>query len=122
QRLGRVAFVSGDRLKEGVFPLWTTVANIAIGRIVRRSPLAFVSDRADIKAMQASTDRLRLDATRLRSDILDLSGGNQQKALVARALFADAPIVLLDDPTRGVDVAAKRDFYGLVDEMAGAEA
>ncbi len=49
-----------------------------------------------------------------------MSGGNQQKALVARALVAEAPILLLDDPTRGVDVAAKRDFYRLTAEIAQA--
>jgi ribose transport system ATP-binding protein len=61
---------------------------------------------------------LRLDVDRLKSGILELSGGNQQKALVARALVADTPIILLDDPTRGVDVAAKRDFYRLTAEIA----
>ncbi|TPN62292.1 ATP-binding cassette domain-containing protein, partial [Mesorhizobium sp. B1-1-5] len=52
------------------------------------------------------------------SNILELSGGNQQKALVARALVADTPIVLLDDPTRGVDIATKQDFYRLCNDIA----
>ena len=68
--------------------------------------------------MSPAAERLRLDVDRLKSGILELSGGNQQKALVARALVADAPIILLDDPTRGVDVAAKRDFYQLTAEIA----
>ncbi|MDQ0390536.1 ATP-binding cassette domain-containing protein [Labrys monachus] len=115
---GKASFVSGDRQKEGVFPLWTVLANIGLGRIVGRAPLAWISDAAERAAMQPVTDRLQLDAGRLRSGILDLSGGNQQKALVARALVTDAPIVLLDDPTRGVDVAAKQDFYALARAMA----
>ena len=68
--------------------------------------------------MSPAAERLRLDIDRLKSGILELSGGNQQKALVGRALVADAPIILLDDPTRGVDVTAKRDFYSLTAEIA----
>ena len=120
ERTGKASFVSGDRQKEGVFPLWTVLANIGLGRVAQRPSLALVSDAAERDAMRPMTDRLQLDAARLKFGILDLSGGNQQKALVARALVTDAPIVLLDDPTRGVDVAAKRDFYALAREMAQA--
>ena len=62
---------------------------------------------------------LRLDVNRFSSRILELSGGNQQKALVSRAVVALSPIVLLDDPTRGVDIATKRDFYRLCSQLAG---
>src|SRR5699024_8530127 len=48
----------------------------------------------------------------------ELSGGNQQKAMVARALACNTEIVLLDDPTRGVDVAAKQDFYATIEDIA----
>ena len=59
-----------------------------------------------------AAEQLQLDPSRFDSAILELSGGNQQKALVARAVAAKAPIVLLDDPTRGVDIAAKQTSTG----------
>ncbi|WP_027167575.1 ATP-binding cassette domain-containing protein [Mesorhizobium sp. WSM3224] len=108
-------FISGDRQKEGVFPLWSVLSNISIGALARRPALGVVSDR-DTASRAAS--RLRLDDRRFQSNITELSGGNQQKALVARALVADTPVILLDDPTRGVDIATKQDFYRLCNEVA----
>src|SRR5262249_36826411 len=59
ERKGRAAFVSGDRQREGVFPLWTVLGNIALGRIVQRMPLGLISDKAERLAMRTSTDRLQ---------------------------------------------------------------
>ncbi|MBV9653055.1 MAG: ATP-binding cassette domain-containing protein [Acetobacteraceae bacterium] len=117
---GRAAFVSGDRQKEGVFPLWDVLANIALGRIGDRWPLAPVSERNEREAALAPARKLKLDPARFGSPILDLSGGNQQKALVARALVGTSDIILFDDPTRGVDVGAKADFYTLIGDVARA--
>jgi ribose transport system ATP-binding protein len=117
-RNGEASFVSGDRLREGVFPLWSVLANIGLGQIAGLPMFRLLSGEEERRVAFPAAERLRLDVDRLKSGILDLSGGNQQKALVARALVADAPIILLDDPTRGVDVAAKRDFYQLTAEIA----
>jgi ribose transport system ATP-binding protein len=105
------SFIAGDRAKEGVFALWDVLSNISIGRISSRQPLAHISDETERRAVLDPAAKLRLAESRLSSNILELSGGNQQKALVARALVADQPVILLDDPTRGVDVATKQDFY-----------
>ncbi|WP_245686646.1 ATP-binding cassette domain-containing protein [Paracoccus tibetensis] len=117
-RDGTAAFVAGDRQKEGIFPLWDVLANIAIGRWAGLPGLSRVDRAADRVAALEPAKRLRLDPARLMSTIGDLSGGNQQKALVARALVGDAKVVLLDDPTRGVDIATKQDFYNLLHELA----
>jgi ribose transport system ATP-binding protein len=119
-RRGHVSFVSGDRQKEGVFPLWNVLNNIAVGRLNRRSPLGLVSETAERTAARGAVLRLKLDPTRFDSPIVNLSGGNQQKALLARALVGDAATILFDDPTRGVDVAAKEDFYLLIGDVARA--
>jgi len=113
-----VAFVAGDRQKEGVFPLWDVLGNIAVGRWAGRAGLARLDPAADRAAALDPARRLRLDPGRLTSPIGELSGGNQQKALVARALVGQAPVILLDDPTRGVDVATKQDFYRLLHDLA----
>jgi ribose transport system ATP-binding protein len=118
QREGAVSFVSGDRQREGVFPLWTVLSNISLGSFAAGSPLRVVTKSIEQSVALTAAERLRLDSNRLASGILELSGGNQQKALMARALVSEASIILLDDPTRGVDIAAKRDFYKLVSEVA----
>lgn len=119
-RLGPVSFVSGDRQREGVFPLWSVLENVGIGRIAGRLEISPISAAAERSAAAPVIERLRLDLSRLSSNILELSGGNQQKALVARALAADAEVILLDDPTRGVDLSAKSEFYGVVADAADA--
>lgn len=118
KRLAPASFVSGDRQNEGVFPLWSVLANIAIGRIATRTELSLVSDRKERLAATPAAESLRLDASRFDSGILELSGGNQQKALLSRAVATLTPIILLDDPTRGVDIATKQDFYRLCGELA----
>ncbi len=118
ERIGAVSFVSGDRQREGVFPFWSVFANIDIERIGRRFALTPFARPEDAPAIRDAAGQLRLDPGRFASGILDLSGGNQQKALVGRALVSDSPTILLDDPTRGVDVAAKADFYGLFADAA----
>ncbi|MBZ9734530.1 MULTISPECIES: ATP-binding cassette domain-containing protein [unclassified Mesorhizobium] len=117
-RYAEAGFIAGDRQKEGVFPLWSVLSNISIGALARRSALGVVSERANSDTAKGAASKLRLDDTRFQSNITELSGGNQQKALVARALVADTPIILLDDPTRGVDIATKQDFYRLCNEVA----
>ena len=63
-------------------------------------------------------ERLRLKCASPDAAVGSLSGGNQQKALLARWLFADPDILFLDDPARGIDVAAKEDIYRLIHELA----
>jgi ribose transport system ATP-binding protein len=115
-----VSFVSGDRQREGVFQLWSVLENIGIGRIAGWPDISPISSKAELAAAAPTIERLQLDPTRLQSNILELSGGNQQKALVARALAGHGEVVLLDDPTRGVDVNAKAEFYGVVADVASA--
>ncbi|MCB1815436.1 MAG: ATP-binding cassette domain-containing protein [Candidatus Competibacteraceae bacterium] len=118
ERYASAGFITGDRQKEGIFPLWNVLENISIGRIARRSWSGFVSDETEARAATKPAQQLRLDKGRFESGILELSGGNQQKVLVARTLATDSSIVLLDDPTRGVDIATKQDFYRLCEQIA----
>jgi ribose transport system ATP-binding protein len=113
---GRMAFVSGDR-GAGVFPLWALSFNISIGALSRVMRRGAVSRKAEVGLTAHWLQRLAIRG-RAESGILDLSGGNQQKVLIARALAAGASVILLDDPFRGVDISTRQDTYRLIREEA----
>ena len=117
---GKRSVVSGDRQRDGVFPLWSISDNISIGSQSARARRGLIDSRADDALASQWRERIDIRTPDINMPILSLSGGNQQKALFARALASDASIVLMDDPMRGVDVETKRAVYALVREQADA--
>ncbi len=115
---GSLALVAGDRQSDGIFPLWSIAKNIGIRslRSLRRGPLL---DSAKERALAVAwRQRINIRTPDIENGILSLSGGNQQKALFARALASEAQIVLMDDPLRGVDVGTKQEIYQMIREEA----
>ena len=108
---GPVAYVSGDRQREGVFPLWSVGHNITVGLMGLLSRLGIVKPGEERRVADEWRQRIDIRTPDMGRPILDLSGGNQQKALIARALAGRARVVLFDDPMRGVDVGTKRELY-----------
>lgn len=119
-RRAPAAYVAGDRRKEGVFPCWSTLHNVTVSRQARRGALRPVRPGAEQVWAEPWRERFRFTRSALERPILQLSGGNQQKALMSRALVDDAPVILLNDPTRGVDVGVKREFYQVLRDAAAA--
>ena len=111
---GATAMVPGDRVADGVFPLWSIARNITARALpsLRRGPL--LDPARETGLAEEWRRRLGLVTEDVANPILSLSGGNQQKALFARALASEATIILMDDPMRGVDVGTKRDVYALI--------
>jgi ribose transport system ATP-binding protein len=108
----RAAFVAGDRQVDGVFPLWSILWNTTTTVLPHMTRRGGFVDRAAEAAFGAEwRERLAIRAPGMDVPILSLSGGNQQKALFARALGSRAPVVLMDDPMRGVDIGTKQDVY-----------
>ncbi len=114
---GKVAFVSGDRVKEGIFPLWSIDDNVTISSLARYTRYCILSVRPLAELARRWFDRLKIRAPSGAAVITSLSGGNQQKALIARALATEAEVILLDDPTRGVDLKTKSELYDLFREL-----
>jgi len=121
-RAGRVkvAFVAGDRGRDGVFPVWSIAQNLDVrwllGGAKRRRGLVDLAAARDV--VEGWRAKIGIRGASMNAGILSLSGGNQQKVLFARALASDADLILMDDPTRGVDVGTKRDIYRLVHDEA----
>ena len=110
----RAAFVAGDRLREGVFPLWSILDNLTIRSLEALSRHGVVSAHDARSLARLWSERLKVKTPSIDDPILSLSGGNQQKVLFARALASDAEVICLDDPMRGVDVATKNEVYKLI--------
>jgi ribose transport system ATP-binding protein len=117
---GTVAVVAGDRQNDGVFQLWSINKNISIGSLAELVRRWLVDGGAESQLGATWKDRLAIQTPNMDNPILSLSGGNQQKALFARALASKADIILMDDPMRGVDVGTKHEVYGLIRREADA--
>lgn len=115
---GKVAYVAGDRKKEGIFPLWSISDNTIISTIARSPLFKPLSSEYVSGLVNLWNRRLKTKCETTEDLIVSLSGGNQQKVLIARAMASDADIILLDDPTRGVDVATKKELYEVFREAA----
>ena len=113
RRLG-VILVPEERKSEGLFTGLTTMANISLPVINQASRLHLVNQASERRLVETVTPAVKLPERYLRLSISALSGGNQQKAILARALLAGAKCLLLFDPTRGVDVGAKQHIYAMM--------
>ena len=113
-----VALVAGDRQTDGIFPLWSIAENIGIRSLKALRQGWFISPERERELAARWQQRIGIRTPDLDNNILSLSGGNQQKALFARALGSDARIILMDDPMRGVDVGTKLEVYDLLREEA----
>ena len=108
------AMVAGDRQTDGIFPLWSIAANISIGSLRDMVRHLLIEPKAEVELAEEWRRRIGIRTPDMQSNILSLSGGNQQKALFARALGSTAQIVLMDDPMRGVDVGTKQEVYAIL--------
>ena len=117
---GTVAVVAGDRQSDGVFPLWSIEKNISVGSMSEMLQRWLIDGGQERELGATWKDRLSIQTPDMENPILSLSGGNQQKALFARALGSRADIILMDDPMRGVDVGTKNEVYGLIRDEAAS--
>jgi ribose transport system ATP-binding protein len=109
-----VALVAGDRQSDGVFPGWSIAHNIGVRSLKKFRSGPLLSPRLESELANAWRERIKIRTPEVHNNILSLSGGNQQKALFARALGSDARIMLMDDPMRGVDFGTKLEVYDLI--------
>ncbi|WP_457150203.1 sugar ABC transporter ATP-binding protein [Mesorhizobium sp. P5_C1] len=113
-----VALVAGDRQSDGIFPQWSIAQNIGIRSLARLRNGLLISPQREAELAAVWQKKIGIRTPDMNDNIFSLSGGNQQKALFARALGSDAQIVLMDDPMRGVDIGTKLEVYDLVQEEA----
>jgi ABC-type sugar transport system ATPase subunit len=115
-----LVLLTSDRKSSGIIPELSVAHNAALASLDRFSnQLGWVDDAKEHAAVRELTDGFRLRAPSLSAPVRTLSGGNQQKVCLARCMLAQPRVLLLDEPTRGIDVAAKADVYELIREWVG---
>jgi ABC-type sugar transport system ATPase subunit len=115
-----VAYVPRDRRKASIFPSLPIIENFAVTTLAADSRGGLLSAKSRQRRFDRYRERLGIRLGRPDDAITTLSGGNQQKVILARWLATEPEVLLLNDPTRGIDVGAKHDIYGLLRESADA--
>ena len=113
-----LAFLSEDRRSEGVFAQLSVAENLTAAVLPRISRFGVISRRRRDDMVRRYVQSLGVKAAGPDAPITSLSGGNQQKVLIARALCTEPDMVMLDDPTRGIDVGAKAEVHRVVRGLA----
>ena len=116
-KAARVAMVNEDRKQFGLFAQMNVRENITMCTLDRSTQGGLVSTRRERAAALESIDQLGVRCSGPEAAVTSLSGGNQQKCVIARWLKTDPKVLLLDDPTRGVDVGAKAELYKIIDAL-----
>lgn len=113
-----IALCPEDRKEDGIVPIAPVRENIALAWRNLQGATPLLQRRAEQDAADRLIDRLRIKTASAETSIGALSGGNQQKAIIARWLWAGSQVLLLDEPTRGIDVGARSEIYDLIYRFA----
>ena len=114
-----MALLTEDRKGSGIFPILGVGENTYIAVYKRLAKfLGFINLKKCVQLAQESIKRLAIKTPSIKTPISSLSGGNQQKVLFARWLLTEPEILLLDEPTRGIDVGAKYEIYSIIADLA----
>ena len=114
-----VVMVPEDRKKDGIVPIMSVGSNITLAALNQfTGSLSVVDEAGEQAAIRDAIVRLKVKANSPEQPIGRLSGGNQQKAILAKCLLLNPKILILDEPTRGIDIGAKQEIYRLINQLA----
>jgi ABC-type sugar transport system ATPase subunit len=114
-----IGLLTEDRKTEGLMLDLPVLQNTSLASLGSFARGGFVDETRERSAVQAFVDRFRIKTPNLDQQIKYLSGGNQQKVLLARWLMHGLKVIVVDEPTRGIDVGAKSEIFALIDRLAG---
>jgi ribose transport system ATP-binding protein len=112
-----MALIPEDRKTDGLVLPLTVRDNISLASLNRFARSGFISTRAEMRAVEDAFRTLSIRASGADAPVSTLSGGNQQKVVIAKWLLTDARLILLNDPTRGIDVGTKQEIYTLLRQL-----
>ena len=118
--LQKIAFIPSDRHTEGLAAGLTVRENASFAALGRFARFDIVSRRKELEHVTAVFNSLAVKAPGIEAPILSLSGGNQQKVVMSRALLSEPDVIVADEPTQGVDVGARAEIYRILREVSSS--
>ena len=113
-----IALVPEERRSQGLFTILTIRSNVPVMNMDKISRGGFIHDGLERNVTLEYVDKLKIATNSIEKEAGKLSGGNQQKVVLSKCLFADADLLMLDEPTRGIDVGAKSEIYTLIRKLS----
>lgn len=113
-----IALVPEERRSQGLFTILTIRSNVPVMNMTKISYAGFINDATERTVALEYVDALKIATNSIEKEAAKLSGGNQQKVVLSKCLFADADLLMLDEPTRGIDVGAKSEIYSLIRQLS----
>ena len=114
----KIGLLTEDRKGQGLFLEMAVKWNISFPIIKRISKYGVVNTKKEEEIAKKYKERINIKTPSLLQQVINLSGGNQQKVVLAKSLAAESDILIFDEPTRGIDVGAKQEIYHLMTELA----
>ncbi len=113
-----IGYLPEDRQKEGLILEWSIGRNVTLAAIDKFTKKGFIETGREDEVAGILSDKLKIKSTSIDELVNSLSGGNQQKVVVAKLLTMDLKVIILDEPTKGVDVGAKSAIYEIMNDLA----
>jgi len=113
-----ITLVPEERRSQGLFTILPIRCNVPVMNLKKISRNGFINDKTERKVTVEYVDKLKIATNSIEKEASKLSGGNQQKVVLSKCLFADADLLMLDEPTRGIDVGAKSEIYSLIRRLS----
>lgn len=110
-------YITEERKFNGIVWMHSIKENISLACLKLFSKASVIDDRAEKKAVEGISETLKIKAPSMDTKVVQLSGGNQQKVILGKWLLSDPKILLVDEPTKGIDVATKAEFYRIMSDL-----
>jgi len=112
-----IGYVSEDRKGVGFIPALSVKHNITLASLSKHTKAGMIQDKSESAVATQMINDLKIKASGMDQKVTHLSGGNQQKVVIGKVLLASPEIIILDEPTRGIDIGAKFEIYKLINEL-----
>ena len=112
-----IGLIPENRKEEGLLLHWDILKNLSLAGLYRMVKAKLLNPRVEFEVASRFSERLHILAPSLETQVESLSGGNQQKVVIAKWMSIEPSLLIMDEPTRGIDVGAKREIYRLIEDM-----